>query len=227
MKREILHKLAVVSLTTFAIGCEAKFDPNKVPPLVGPAANVDAGGGWFSGKGEMVPTTAPSPAVTEDAASARSTAAGRAAPVFSLPDQNAKPVSLADQRGKWVVLYFYPADDTPGCTCQATEFTKLLHEFNGSNAVIMGVSADTPESHRKFARKYDLKFPLLSDVKRDTMREYGAWVDMPKGLGAPGRVIRSTYLINPSGVVAWHWPEVIPQGHAQRVMDKLNALEKT
>jgi len=168
--------------------------------------------------------TRPSAEVAEAAASARSTAIGKRAPTFALPDENERMVSLDSLRGEWVVLYFYPADDTPGCTCQATEFTSLIKSFRRSNARVYGVSGDTPLVHQMFIAKYGLQIPLLSDPQRTVMREYGAWVDIPEGLLAPGRVIRSTFLINPDGIIAWHWPEVIPQGHAERVMQKLKAM---
>ncbi|MDW8263404.1 MAG: peroxiredoxin [Phycisphaerales bacterium] len=168
----------------------------------------------------------PPPQVTEAAASERSSAIGKPAPDFELLDQEERPVSLSALRGQWVVLYFYPADDTPGCTCQANEFTRLIQSFHHANAKVIGVSVDRPEIHRRFIRKYNLRIPLLSDPDRRVMREYGAWVDIPRGPAAPGMVIRSTYLIDPTGRIAWHWPEVIPQGHAQRVMDRLNALQR-
>jgi peroxiredoxin Q/BCP len=168
----------------------------------------------------------PPPQVTEAAASARSSAIGKPAPPFELPNQDEQTVSLSQLRGQWVVLYFYPADDTPGCTCQANEFTQLIQSFRESNAKVIGVSVDRPEIHRRFIKKYNLQIPLLSDPGRGVMREYGAWVDIPRGLAAPGMVIRSTYLIDPAGTIAWHWPEVIPQGHAQRVMEKLNEIQR-
>lgn len=168
----------------------------------------------------------PTPEETESAASARSTARGKPSIDFALPDPYGSTVRLGNLRGKWVVLYFYPADDTPGCTCEATEFTQLLTDLRMPNAAVIGISADSPESHARFALKYGLALTLLSDMDRTVMRKYGAWIDIPEGLGAPGRVIRSTYLIDPSGNIAWHWPEVIPQGHAFRVATRLAQLQK-
>jgi peroxiredoxin Q/BCP len=170
------------------------------------------------------PATMPSAEEMESAASARSTARGKPAPDFELLDQRGRPVSLQSLRGKWVVLYFYPADDTPACTCQATEFTWLLWSFASKNATVLGISADSPQQHQKFIEKYDLKVDLLSDPDHRVMRSYGAWVDVPTGPAAPGRVIRNTFLIDPEGVIAWHWPEVIPWGHAKRVADRLESL---
>jgi len=166
----------------------------------------------------------PTPAETEEAASGRSSAVGKPAPDFTLPDAFERPTSLTRQRGKWLVLYFYPGDDTPGCTCQATEFTALLKKFDALNAKVIGVSPDSPATHQYFMRKYGLNFPLLSDPSHDVMRDYGAWLEVKEGPAAPGRVLRSTYLIDPGGKVAWHWPEVIPQGHAERVKEKLSQL---
>lgn len=172
-------------------------------------------------------TPTPTDATIEIAAAERSAARGKPAPSFTLPNQKDQQVSLQSLRGQWVVLYFYPADDTPGCGCQATEFTTLLASFRGHDATVMGVSPDIPAAHRRFIRKYRLAIPLLSDPRKTVMREYGAWADIEKGPAAPGRVIRSTYLIDPQGTIAFHWPEVIPQGHAQRVMDKLVELKKS
>src|SRR5438876_10745378 len=100
---------------------------------------------------------------------------GKAAPAFTLRDAQGKSVSLADFAGKHVILYFYPRDDTPGCTKEACGFRDLWKEIGKKNTVVLGVSADTGESHRKFASKYKLPFPLLSDPDRKTMKTYGAY----------------------------------------------------
>lgn len=165
--------------------------------------------------------TRPTPAEMEAAASQGSSFVGEVAPGFTLPSEQDMSVSLADYRGQWVVLYFYPQDDTPGCTCQATEFTELLQSFGQRNAVILGVSPDEPSTHRFFKKKYNLDLTLLSDPDAAVMRQYGAWVEMSIRGNTVGRVVRSTVLIDPAGDVAWHWPEVIPEGHAQRVYDRL------
>jgi peroxiredoxin Q/BCP len=167
-----------------------------------------------------------SPAEVEQAASRSSAAAGRPAPDFTLPDQDGRPVRLADRRGKWVVLYIYPKDDTPGCTCQATEFTKLLGEFRDMNADVLGVSGDSPADHRYFRQKYDLALTLLSDPAGEVMRRYGAWVETPAAGPGTGRTVRQTYLIGPDGTIARHWPEVIPEGHAERVRQALAGVAK-
>lgn len=163
--------------------------------------------------------------VQEEAASVRSPVTGLKAPDFALRDQNDKTVQLADLRGQWIVLYFYPQDDTPGCTCEATEFTKLLSELKGMKAKVYGVSADKPETHRIFIEKFKLSLELLSDPNHDMMRRYGAWVDAYLGDKKYERIIRTTMLIDPEGVIRYHWPEVIPRGHAGRVAEKLAMLQ--
>ncbi len=165
------------------------------------------------------------PRAQEEAASMNSPVRGLPAPDFTLPDQNEKPVSLKDLRGQWVVLYFYPKDDTPGCTCEATEFTRILDGLKGMNARVYGVSEDRPEIHRIFIEKFELKLDLLSDPDHSMMRNYGAWVDARFGEKTYQRIIRSTVLIDPQGVVRYHWPEVIPKGHAERVSEKLAMLQ--
>ncbi len=167
-----------------------------------------------------------SPAEAEAAAARNSPAIGRTAPSFSLPDQGGELVSLDDYAGKWVVLYFYPKNDTPGCICEATEFTELLFKFKRLNAAVVGVSEDTPASHRAFSKKHDLKITLLSDPQHDVMRRYGAWVQSRLGGEEYGRVVRTTYIVGPDGRIRYHWPEVIPQGHAERVRAKLAGLQE-
>ncbi|MDH3584384.1 MAG: peroxiredoxin [Phycisphaerae bacterium] len=161
----------------------------------------------------------------EEAAASSSTLVGAKAPDVSRLDQDDRSVRLKDYRGRWVVLYFYPKDDTPGCTCEATEFTYLLERFHQAGADVLGVSPDTTGNHRFFREKYDLKVRLLSDTDRKLMRAYGAWIDGRIAGRTIGRVIRSTFLIDPAGKIAWHWPEVIPQGHAERVRQKLEQLQ--
>ena len=161
----------------------------------------------------------------ETAAARRSTFIGQVAPPFALTDQDERLVRLADHRGRWLVLYFYPADDTPGCACQANEFTHLLTTFRDMNAAVLGVSGDSSASHRKFIAKYDLKLTLLSDPTREVMAAYGAWVQTRLGERTSSRVIRSTVIIDPAGVIRHHWPEVIPPGHADRVRARLAELQ--
>ncbi len=149
---------------------------------------------------------------------------GKSAPAFTLPDKNGDKVRLADLRGQHVVVYFYPKDDTPGCACEATEFTELLWQYNGMGAAVLGMSPDSPADHRKFIKKYGLQLTLLSDPDRSVMSQYGAWVQTTIGGVQKGRVVRSTFLIDPDGKIGWHWPEVLPKGHAARVRNKLEEL---
>jgi thioredoxin-dependent peroxiredoxin len=167
----------------------------------------------------------PTPEEMELAASRRSQIIGMEAPGFTLPDQDGNLVTLGNLRGKWVVLYFYPQDDTPGCTCQATEFTELLSQFRDMNAAVYGISGDSVRTHKTFIEKYNFTLDLLSDPNHEVMRAYGAWVDAALGPRTYGREIRETILIDPKGVIRYHWPEVIPKGHAARVRQRLAKLQ--
>lgn len=157
----------------------------------------------------------------EAAAAARSTLVGKPAPDFDLPDQDGNIVRLSEQRGHWVVLYFYPKDGTPGCTCQAQEFSTSHRQFQRLAARIFGISPDTVARHAQVHREFKLRVTLLADPDHEVLRQYGAWVDAWFG----GRVVRSTVLIDPQGNVAYHWPEVSPKGHAERVRARLLELQ--
>jgi peroxiredoxin Q/BCP len=152
-------------------------------------------------------------------------AVGKKAPSFTLPDQDEKPAKLGDYKGQWVVLYFYPKDDTPGCTTEACDFTGGLKDFEKLDAVVLGCSGDSPESHRKFIAKYKLKLRLLSDPSHDVMQAYGAWGEKvlygKKSIG----VIRSTVIIDPAGKIAHRWAKVKAAGHADGVKERLKALQ--
>jgi len=163
--------------------------------------------------------------IHEEAASGRSQIVGSPAPDFTLNDQSGNPVTLSKLRGQWVVLYFYPKDDTPACTCEATEFTKMLDKFRSLNAKIYGVSSDSVATHQVFVEKFNLGVGLLSDPDHKVMKSYGAWVTTALGEKSYERVIRSTLIIDPQGVIRHHWPEVIPEGHAERVGQKLAQLQ--
>ena len=149
---------------------------------------------------------------------------GRKAPAFALPDQDGQTVKLSDLKGRWVVLYFYPKDDTPGCTTEACDFTAGIKGFEKVDATVLGCSADSAESHRKFIAKYKLKIRLLTDADHGTMTAYGAWGEKNlygrKSMG----VIRSTVIIDPQGVLAHHYPKVKAAGHVDAVRDKLAEL---
>jgi thioredoxin-dependent peroxiredoxin len=199
-------------------GCQAGTEPANQAP----AATTNAAPGAAPPAGPAFT----SPAVQEEAASARSEIIGVAAPDFSLPDQDGRRVRLSALRGQWVVVYFYPKDDTPGCTTEATEFTGLMAGgFRPLGARVIGISADPVASHRDFRAKFELGVDLLSDPDHAVMAAYGAWVAASLGAKSYGRVIRSTLLVDPQGVIRYHWPEVIPQGHAERVRQKLAELQ--
>ena len=133
---------------------------------------------------------------------------GRKAPSFTLPDAEGRPVSLGDFKGKDVVVYFYPRDDTPGCTKEACGFRDYWKELQRAGVVVLGVSADSGESHKKFAAKYRLPFTLLSDADRKVMTAWGAYGDkMMYGKKTKG-VIRSTVWVGPDGTVRKHWARV-------------------
>ncbi|ATB50660.1 thioredoxin-dependent thiol peroxidase [Corallococcus macrosporus] len=147
--------------------------------------------------------------------------AGDKAPAFQVPDQDGTPVSLAQFAGRSVVLYFYPKDDTPGCTVEACGFRDEHSALEAAGAVVLGVSADSTASHRKFANKFNLPFPLLADVDHALSEAYGVWGEKSlygrKFLG----ITRATFLIGPDGVVKQVWPKVKVNGHVAEVMAAL------
>ncbi len=140
------------------------------------------------------------------------------APPFSLPqDGGAKQVSLADFRGQWVVLYFYPKDGTPGCTLEAQRFQQDLAQYRDRNAVVVGVSADAPELHAEFRTAEGLKYPLLSDSDGTVSKAYGSWL-------APYS-LRHTFLIDPQGVLRERFVAVRPVVHSREVLARLDELQ--
>jgi len=151
---------------------------------------------------------------------------GTEAPDFCLPSDSGTQVCLKELRGKWVVLYFYPKDNTPGCTKEAESFTQLLPEFEKEGAVVLGVSPDSVESHKKFKEKKGLKVTLLSDPEKEVISAYGAW-QKKKMYGREFMgVVRSTYLIDPEGKVAHVWKKVRVKDHAESVLKKLKELKE-
>jgi peroxiredoxin Q/BCP len=150
---------------------------------------------------------------------------GKKAPAFSLENQDGETVRLGEYKDRWVVLYFYPRDDTPGCTTEACEFTDGVRDFEKLDAVVLGCSPDSPERHRKFAEKYKLKVTLLSDPDHQVMEKYGAWGEKKMYGKTRLGVIRSTVLIDPAGKVAHHWPRVQARGHAAKVKETLEGLK--
>ena len=149
---------------------------------------------------------------------------GKAAPLFTLTDASGQKVALKDQKGKHVIVYFYPRDDTPGCTKEACGFRDLSSDFAAANAVVYGISPDGEASHRKFAEKYGLPFTLLCDPERKVMEKYGAYGEkMMYGKKTIG-VIRSTVWIGPNGKVVRHWRRVPKAAdHPQKVLEALQA----
>ena len=149
---------------------------------------------------------------------------GSEAPDFTVKDAEGVSVTLSEFRGKFVVLYFYPRADTPGCTREACAFRDNLPHFEGINAVILGVSADTEADQAKFARKYDLPFRLLADTEHGIADGYGAWVEKNNYGKKYMGIQRMTYIIAPDGKVAKVFPKVSVDGHAEEVLAALGQL---
>lgn len=143
---------------------------------------------------------------------------GTKAPNFTLPDKDGNPVSLSDYLGKKVVLYFYPKDNTPGCTRQACAFAASHDAFADKNAVVIGVSRDSAASHSKFAEKYSLPFVLLSDPDRAAIEAYGVWQEKKNYGKVSMGVVRSTYVIDEQGVIVKVMPKVKPDTNAQEIL---------
>jgi peroxiredoxin Q/BCP len=147
------------------------------------------------------------------------------APEFCLDDGEEEEICLNSYRGKWVVLYFYPKDNTSGCTREAMDFTAALDALHSFGAEVLGISRDSPESHRKFAEKHNLKIKLLSDPDHKVMEEYGVWaLKKMYGREAYG-VVRSTFLIDPDGRIARIWRSVKVKGHVDTVVKSLQDLQ--
>ncbi len=149
---------------------------------------------------------------------------GSAAPDFTLPRDGGGDVSLSDFSGKTVVLYFYPKDDTSGCTKQAIAFSEHLSAFEAAGAVILGVSKDSVKKHDKFRDKHDLKVALLSDEQSDVCERYGVWKEKSMYGKTYMGIERSTFLIDGSGVLREEWRKVKVPGHAEAVLEAVQAL---
>jgi len=149
---------------------------------------------------------------------------GQPAPAFKLNDQEGKAHSLADYKGKWITIYFYPKDDTPGCTTEACQFRDEFGVLKNKNVVVLGVSPDDEKSHTKFAKKFSLPFPLLADTEKKMVEAYGAWGEKSMYGKKYMGVLRTTYLIDPKGKVAHRWDKVKADGHAAEVLAKLAEL---
>ncbi|MFN3624105.1 MAG: thioredoxin-dependent thiol peroxidase [Hyphomicrobium sp.] len=150
---------------------------------------------------------------------------GKMAPDFSLPDADEVMVELSALRGHPVVVYFYPKDDTPGCTTEAKDFTCIAQEFKRAKATLLGISPDGPASHRKFRDKHGLDVRLLSDEGHRVAEAYGVWVEKSMyGRNYMG-VERATFLIDKSGKIARSWRKVRVPGHAEDVLDAVRAMK--
>jgi peroxiredoxin Q/BCP len=148
---------------------------------------------------------------------------GDKAPRFTLPDQDGKKISLKDFAGQRVVVYFYPKDDTPGCTKEACQFNDNLRAFTRAKVPVLGISADTAQKHRAFRSKYGLKFPLLTDADHKVGEAYGAWGEKTLYGKKTVGVIRSTFLIGADGKVVRPWYQVRADGHADKVLAELDS----
>ncbi|HEY8564920.1 MAG TPA: thioredoxin-dependent thiol peroxidase [Beijerinckiaceae bacterium] len=149
---------------------------------------------------------------------------GDTAPAFALPASGGKTIDLGALKGRKVALYFYPKDDTSGCTLEAQNFQALKAEFAAANTEIVGVSPDSSKSHDKFAEKYGLDFTLVSDEAKDMLQAYGVWAEKSMYGRKYMGVERTTYLIDAEGKVAQIWPKVKVPGHAQEVLEAARAL---
>ena len=148
---------------------------------------------------------------------------GTKAPEFTLPDKDGNPVSLTDFAGKKVVLYFYPKDNTPGCTRQACAFAEAYGEVKKINAVVIGVSKDSVTSHQKFAEKHGLPFILLSDPDLTAIQAYGVWQEKKLYGKVSMGVVRSTFVINENGMIEKAMPKVKPDTNAAEILEYLTA----
>ena len=144
---------------------------------------------------------------------------------FSLPDQEGKTRSLSEFKGKWVVLYFYPKDNTPGCTKEACSFRNLYHELQNMGVQIVGISKDSVASHKKFAEKFSLNFPILSDEDKKVIKKYKAW-GKKKFMGREFEgTLRNTYLINPNGEIVKTYEKVNPLTHASEIITDVKKIK--
>ena len=152
---------------------------------------------------------------------------GQKASEFCLLNQDDIEICLRDLKGKWVVLYFYPRDNTPGCTTEACEFTESAPDFASLDAIILGVSADSTKKHRNFIEKKELGITLLSDESTQMMQEYGVW-QLKKNYGKEYMgIVRSTFIIDPEGIVRQKWEKVRVKGHVKAVKERLEELTKS
>ena len=147
-------------------------------------------------------------------------------PQFCLPNQDGKNVCLKDFLGKWVIVYFYPKDDTPGCTIEAIDFTKKIKDFEKLGVKVLGISPDSKESHCKFADKHKLKVELLSDEDKKVIKQFGVWGKKKLYGKEYEGIIRSTFLISQEGKIAHEWKNVKVENHVEKVLEKIRELKK-
>ena len=144
---------------------------------------------------------------------------------FCLPNQDEEEICFRDIKGKWIVLYFYPKDNTPGCTTEACDFTAAVPDFTDLDAIILGVSPDSPEKHRKFIEKKELGITLLADEEKELCNQFGIW-QLKKFMGKEYMgVVRSTFIIDPDGKIAANWTKVRVKEHVDAVKAKLQELQ--
>jgi len=149
---------------------------------------------------------------------------GQKAPEFCLPNQDDIEICLRDLKGKWIVLYFYPRDNTPGCTTEACEFTQAAPEFGDMDAIILGVSADSTKKHRNFIEKKDLGITLLSDEDSVMMQKYGVW-QLKKNYGKEYMgIVRTTFIIDPEGIIKTIFEKVRVKDHVAKVKEELKSF---
>lgn len=149
---------------------------------------------------------------------------GDKAPEFCLPDHTGKEICLNNFKGRWVILYFYPKDNTSGCTMEAIDFTEHLKDFEKLDAVVLGTSPDSIKSHQKFIEKHNLKVILLSDPEHKVLKKYGVWKLKRMYRREYYGVIRSTFIIDPEGYIRYIWKKVKVKGHVNDVINKLSEI---
>ena len=150
---------------------------------------------------------------------------GDPAPDFCLPETKSSEVCLKDLKGKWVVLYFYPRDNTKGCTLEAIDFTKAFAQFESLGAVVLGISPDSLSSHERFTEKHELKVRLLSDESKNVLEKYGVWQEKSMYGKTYFGVVRSTVIIDPQGRIAELWEKVRVKDHVKTVLERLKDLQ--
>lgn len=148
------------------------------------------------------------------------------APAFCLPDQNNQTHCLKDYKGQWVLVYFYPKDDTPGCTKEACMLRDVWGDFAKKNAVVLGISADSVKSHKKFEEKYELPFPLLADTDKEVVCAFGVLKEKSMFGKTYMGISRESFLIDPEGSIVRHYEKVKPAEHALQVLRDLDDLQK-